>query len=166
MYYLWTMRYSPGMVYNLRICESQNDLRSWDKSLQLWLSHKRNLLNQVVTWASGSSFEHQMPGAFREGEVPEEGNSSSTTSSGEDPSRPRGGQKRGQTKAVHCHGGRHFLARLLITWQAISARARRDKAWAGSTDELYCPFSGSPSSQSTNSESLAPCNVNMYWGLS
>lgn len=74
-YYLWTMRYSPDTVYNLSICESQNDLRSWDKSLQLWLSHKRNLLNQVVTWASGSSFEHQMPGAFREGEVPEEGNS-------------------------------------------------------------------------------------------
>lgn len=28
-YYLWTMRYSPDMVYNLSICESQNDLRSW-----------------------------------------------------------------------------------------------------------------------------------------
>lgn len=44
-YYLWKMRYGPDMVYNLSICESQNDLRSIDKSLQLWLSHKRNLLN-------------------------------------------------------------------------------------------------------------------------
>ena len=36
-YYLWKMRYFPDMVYNLSICESQNDLRSRDKSLQLWL---------------------------------------------------------------------------------------------------------------------------------
>lgn len=109
-YYLWTMRYSPDMVYNLSICESQNDLRSWDKSLQLWLSHKRNLLNQVVTGASGSSFEHQMPGAFREGEVPEEGNSLSRTSSGEDQSRSRGGRERGQTKAIYHHGDISSLA--------------------------------------------------------
>lgn len=104
------MRYSPDTVYNLSICESQNDLRSWDKSLQLWLSHKRNLLNQVVTWTSGSSFEHQMPGAFREGEVPEEGNSFSRKTSGEDQSRPRGGWERGQTKAVHRHGDASLLA--------------------------------------------------------
>lgn len=57
----------PWHVCNLRVHESQNDLRFWDKSLQLWLSNKSSLLNQVETVPVSPALNNKCKGAFTVG---------------------------------------------------------------------------------------------------